>query len=59
MWLVTIRQNALVIWISTQIEVLADIKKWVCYDISDGAQQFLWLMGDPSSRKPAITISIT
>lgn len=41
----------------TRIDILADIKKWV-YDISEGAQCFLWLTGDPGSGKSAITASV-
>jgi DNA replication protein DnaC len=41
----------------TRIDILAEIKKWV-YDISDGAQSFLWLTGDPGSGKSAITASV-
>ena len=41
----------------TRIDILADIKEWV-NDISDGAQTFLRLTGDPGSGKSAITASI-
>jgi hypothetical protein len=41
----------------TQINILKDIRKWVD-DISEDSQCFLWLTGDPSSGKSAITASV-
>ena len=41
----------------TRIDVLADIKDWI-FDVSDTAQPFLWLTGDPGSGKSAVTASI-
>jgi WD40 repeat protein len=41
----------------TRIDILLDINNWV-HDISDSAQRFLWLTGDPGSGKSAITASV-
>lgn len=40
----------------TRVDILKDIESWL-YDISDGAQSFLWLTGDPGCGKSAVTAS--